>query len=60
MKKYREYSPSTICVKCGGRDISVKHTGMTSHIIHPPNVLLRKCSNCGYFWYEEPLDKSLS
>ena len=49
----KPYNKDTPCVKCG-------EIGATSIFRHPmfdvPADIKRKCCNCGYEWYEFPLD----
>lgn len=43
------YNENSYCVKCGSRKVSIQYD-------HQTNKLLRICRNCGYWWYEDPLD----
>ena len=51
---YLSYSgPETCCIKCGHNGAS---TGYREAIDLKPERIARQCQECGYFWYESPLD----
>ena len=51
MEKYNEKSS---CQKCDNIWISTTYGGKDSY---SGDVIIRKCSRCGYSWNEIPLDK---
>jgi hypothetical protein len=49
-KVMEKYNPNSKCPKCGCEFL-------TNQYISQEVGIMRKCTNCQYFFYQEPLDK---
>lgn len=48
------YQKEATCAKCGGNAITTRHVTFIG--LYGCDMMERRCMNCGYHWYEEPLD----
>lgn len=51
---YPLYDINNSCSKCGQNGASTKH----DHTGTGRDMMIRICQNCGYYWYERPLDST--
>ena len=52
------YTEDPICQKCGNKkaDSQFLGNGLANSLSLPHEVIKRICKECGYEWYEKPLD----
>jgi len=55
----KKYAANSICTKCGRRGASTAYKKVRSgglSLSHVTELIERVCANCGYVWFEHPLD----